>query len=475
MSATHSPGIRRLVWTGVALFAAVAIVGVTILVGEILMLERIIQTAARDTQSAATAAEIKVSALEYQRLSNLSQITGEPALTVARAQAGARLRALVAQAVDSAGAAHERGLIQRISAALTRYLKVRAEIDTQTHDFEALVRRSRPAFTELLSAVEAWRDVNNVRFAEARARAQRAKGLSILVGIAASALLIAGFLLVGFGVRRYLARPVLTLHAAMDAFRDGDMDVRGAPQGADELQELAHMFNDMASRLAEQRRAQLEFLAGVTHDLKNPLTTLRNGLVLLESEPSEAQRSRKRDMLDDQVASLARMLDDLLDATRIEAGELELRCMPFDLRGLVEDIVQMYVPTAPNHRITAELPRTAVQVVADPLRIEQVLRNLLSNAIKYSSGGSIDVRVAKQGAQAVIEITDEGCGIAPEDVSNIFLPFQRRKLNAAPGVGLGLSVVRRIIRAHGGTIEVDSRVGQGSTFRVRLPSEDKQA
>ncbi len=472
---THSPSIRTLVWTCLGLFAAIGIIVVSILVGTASVLERAIETVSRDTKSAAIADEIEVSAFEYQRLSNLLRITDEPEIVEAHAEVGSRLRELVTRATQYVGAAPEQRLIERLSAALSHYLRVRSEIDAETRDIEKLMRGSRPAFTELVSAVEALRDLNDVQAENARVRAQRAQGLSAMVGVTASVLLVVGFVLIGFGVRRYLARPVLALHGAVAAFRDGDLNVRGNPHGARELAELARMFNEMAGRLAEQRRAQLEFLAGVAHDLKNPLTTLRNGLLMLEHERSETQRGRKRDVLDDQVALLARMIDDLLDATRIEAGELELRCVPFDLRNLVRNIVQMYAPTAPAHRIVARLPPVPVYFVADPLRIEQVLRNLLSNAIKYSPGGSIDVRVDQDGASTVIEVTDSGYGIAPQDVSNIFLPFRRRNLNVASGAGLGLSVVRRIVVGHGGSIEVDSCVGKGSTFRVRLPSHGNQA
>jgi signal transduction histidine kinase len=230
------------------------------------------------------------------------------------------------------------------------------------------------------------------------------------------------------------------------------------------------MFNDMAISLSQQRKAQLTFLAGVAHDLKNPLSTLKTGMYTLEHEASEVRRGNTRATLDRQVDLLNRMVDDLLDATRIEAGQLELRWATFDLRRLVNDVVRLYVPTAPEHQITSRIPDEPVMVEADGLRIEQVLRNLVSNAIKFSPyGGSVEVALERGSNEVALSVSDRGIGIPRDEHTSIFLPFRRRDLNVAPGAGLGLSVVRRIVSAHGGSIDVESEPGAGSTFRVRLP------
>jgi signal transduction histidine kinase len=237
-----------------------------------------------------------------------------------------------------------------------------------------------------------------------------------------------------------------------------------------EVSELANMFNDLASNLVQQRKAQLTFLAGVAHDLKSPLSTLKTGMYMLENEPSEQRRGEIRLSLDRQIGLLNRMVDDLLDATRIEAGQLELRPAEFDLRRLVNDVVRLYVPAAPSHEITARLPDEPVVIDADPMRIEQVIRNLVSNAIKFSpSGGPVEVAAEMAADAVVLSVSDRGIGIAPEELQSIFLPFRRRKPSVLPGAGLGLSVVRRIVTAHNGTVEVTSEPGTGSTFRVTLP------
>src|SRR5690606_35828359 len=151
------------------------------------------------------------------------------------------------------------------------------------------------------------------------------------------------------------------------------------------------------------------------------------------------------------------MVDDLLDATRIEAGKLEMRFEECDLRVAVDDMIRLYAPTSPEHRISAKLPDQPVLVEADPLRLEQVVSNLLSNAIKYSPrGGTVGVTIETTADEAVLSVADEGVGISPEERSDIFLPFRPRKAEAPAGAGLGLSVVRRIVEAHGGRIDVES-------------------
>jgi signal transduction histidine kinase len=165
------------------------------------------------------------------------------------------------------------------------------------------------------------------------------------------------------------------------------------------------------------------------------------------------------------------MVGDLLDATRIEAGELALRLTALDLRTAAQAMIDLFTPAATAHRITLKAPDRAVLIRGDALRIEQVISNLLSNAIKYSpAGGPVDVAVSQTDREAELSVADRGSGIPAEEIANMFLPFRRLPATSQiRGVGLGLSVVARIVSAHGGRIEVESTPGVGSTFRVRLP------
>jgi signal transduction histidine kinase len=173
-----------------------------------------------------------------------------------------------------------------------------------------------------------------------------------------------------------------------------------------------------------------------------------------------------------QVARLDRMVGDLLDATRIEAGRFELSLEERDARELATAVVELYLAGGSSHDLRLQLPEEPVLLSCDATRVEQVLHNLVSNALKYSQAGSrVDVLVGHEGDEAVLSVVDRGIGISNEELRTLFAPFRRtgRAREKAPGVGLGLSVARRIVEAHGGRIEVESRPGVGSTFRVRLP------
>ena len=173
-----------------------------------------------------------------------------------------------------------------------------------------------------------------------------------------------------------------------------------------------------------------------------------------------------------QIERLDRMVGDLLEATRVEAGCLELRPAPLDVRPIVGQVVELYRPVSPAHEIVFVESTEPVVAACDSTRIEQVVTNLVSNAIKYSpEGGRVIVSAFAERSEAIVSVSDEGMGIPSEERERIFEPFRRtrRSRELVPGVGLGLSVARKIVAGHGGTLEVESRVGAGSTFRVRLP------
>jgi signal transduction histidine kinase len=166
------------------------------------------------------------------------------------------------------------------------------------------------------------------------------------------------------------------------------------------------------------------------------------------------------------------MVGDLLDATRIEAGKLELQLEERDARELAHAVVELYQAAGPSHELKLSLPDTPVLLSCDGARIEQVLNNLVSNAIKYSAEGTrVDVTVLQQGDAVLLSVADQGMGISADEQRHLFAPFRRTHgaREHAPGAGLGLSVARRIVEAHGGRIEVDSHPGRGSVFRVHLP------
>lgn len=329
---------------------------------------------------------------------------------------------------------------------------------------EQLIQDERDAGRHAWVRAEIWDRVGNV------------------IGIAVGAGALIGFLVVLLRMHHFLTRPLLGLGDAIRRIARGDAQARAPERGAAELVDIAHALNAMADRLARLDADRLRFLGGVAHDLRNPLAVLRAATHLLQPDGgprlSDDDQREAITVIGRQVTRLERMVGDVLDAARIESGHLELRMNRQDLRVLAKETVYLHQVSSIKHEIDLEVPDEPVMVRCDSTRIEQVLNNLLSNAIKYSPrGGVVTVTVGLDGGQAAVSVTDRGIGIAADELEQVFEPFRRTGASreTIPGVGLGLSVSRRIIEDHGGSIEVTSQPGYGSTFRVLLPIEDERA
>nr|MBA2320845.1 response regulator [Deltaproteobacteria bacterium] len=259
--------------------------------------------------------------------------------------------------------------------------------------------------------------------------------------------------------------------------------VSGRVGGADEsdeavLVQLAHVASvaienaRLTDQLREHDRRKDEFLAILAHELRNPLAPLRTGLSILDI--ADAPRAaRTRAMMGRQLGNLVRLVDDLLDVSRITLGKVSLRAERLDLARVVEDAVDTARPLleARQHRLEVALPNGPVAIDGDPTRLSQVLANLLSNAAKYTpERGRIALVVAQEGATAVIRVVDDGVGIAPAMLPRVFDLFTQVAGETQSGLGIGLTLARRLVALHGGTVEAESPgPGQGSTFTVRLP------
>ena len=179
-----------------------------------------------------------------------------------------------------------------------------------------------------------------------------------------------------------------------------------------------------------------------------------------------------------QVTRLERMAGDLLESVTLEAGQVTLRTEDVDARDLAVDVVQLYASSSDRHVLDVALPDDPVPVSCDRMRLEQVLSNLLSNAIKYSpDGGTVSLSLVAEDREAVFIVRDEGIGMNEADAAVAFEPFRRSKAleDAVPGSGLGLFIVRRLVEAHAGRIELETAAGQGSTFTVRIPIDRERS
>lgn len=336
----------------------------------------------------------------------------------------------------------------------------------------------RAAFQPAIQAVTALVDVNVADARQERRLAARYDLFGHFLAGGSAALLAAMVGAVAFWLRRRAFRPVLDLAGAMERFTAGDRTARAETGGPAELSEMSRRFNDLADSQAHQREREMAFLAGIAHDLRNPLSALKcsRGVVRPDRPlPEEPVVRRAFELVYRQVDRMDRLVGDLLDTARIEAGQLHLDKAPRDLRELARASCELFESASEKHRIELEAPADPVIATCDAHRIEQVLDNLLSNAIKYSpAGGVVRVRVRAEAGRALLSVADAGEGIAAEDLQRVFEPFQRAgaRDSKIPGMGLGLFVARRIVEGHGGTIGVDSRPGAGTTFEVALPQAE---
>ena len=230
------------------------------------------------------------------------------------------------------------------------------------------------------------------------------------------------------------------------------------------------VWRDISERRALEQ-LQREVLAMVTHDLKTPLTSIKAMAQLMQRRGVYREQSVTNIVA--QAERLERLVNDLLDVSRLETGRLELQRETVDLVAVVRETVEAARALSPAHRISVEAPDRPLMGEFDYHRLAQILQNLLSNAVRYSPAGStIRVSVTDLGDAAQIAVSDQGPGIPPEALARIFERFYRAEAAAVSqpqGLGLGLYIARGLVEAHGGRVWAESTAGQGSTFYVRLP------
>lgn len=272
-------------------------------------------------------------------------------------------------------------------------------------------------------------------------------------------------------LRRDVLRPLLGLSAVMARHGGGSLAARAPEVGVFELREMARRFNDMADAQAQRQREQLDFVASIAHDLRTPLGALTTSTQLAVRHQGSDQE-RLLEVIARQADRLNRLVDELLDTARIQAGRLNLDLAVVDLEALASEALELFRASAPDRQFVLDVHAGPPLVRCDPNRVSQVLNNLVSNALKYSPAtGRVEIALSREEEFAVVRVRDEGIGLSKEDLPDLFKPYRRttRGQSYASGVGLGLFGVKRIIEAHGGSITAESVLGHGATFVVRLP------
>jgi signal transduction histidine kinase/ActR/RegA family two-component response regulator len=301
----------------------------------------------------------------------------------------------------------------------------------------------------------------------------------VMVASVALAALLSGWL------QATVTEPILEVaRVAREVMDKRDYSLRARKTTEDEIGELVDSFNGMiadtgrraeALREADQRKD--EFLATLAHELRNPLAPLRNAVEILRMpNATEPMSARALQMMDRQLLQMVRLVDDLLDVSRITTGKLMVRRSTIVLQDAVRDAVDTVKPflDTRQHSLEVRLPEAPVSVEGDRTRLAQVFSNLLHNAGKYTDpGGHIAISVERDGDAAVVKVADNGLGLDPafsEAIFEMFVQVDRSLTRTQAGLGVGLTLARRLIALHGGAITASSEgVGRGTVFAVRLP------
>ena len=271
-------------------------------------------------------------------------------------------------------------------------------------------------------------------------------------------------------------------------YRTNDNRIEGVVITFADISDLKSIEQELARLLTSEQGARAEaeqavrlrdiFFTVASHELKTPLTVLLGNAQAIQRRVERAGKYSERDLqaiqsIATQTVRINRLINLLLDISRIESGQLSLALAPLDLVGLTRRMIHEVQPELRQHTTTLVAPEKPVRVNGDELRLEQVIQNLIRNAIKYSpEGGEVQITIETRDTMACLSVSDHGIGIPEDERPQVFQRFFRARNAEAykiSGLGVGLFVVREIISRHGGTIEISSRENEGSTFVICLP------
>ena len=307
---------------------------------------------------------------------------------------------------------------------------------------------------------------------------------NLFIGVAAGAIALA--LLLGFVLSWSVIGPIQRIDSRLAAIASGDFSGRVDVTNRDELGALAENVNQMNDELRRLYREletasqhKSDFLANMSHELRTPLNAIIGFSQVLRDGMVGDVNEKQAEYLDDILSSgnhLLSLINDVLDLSKVEAGQVELEHAPFSLQDALERGVAMVRERATRDGVQVTLAANPdVDVVAgDERRIRQVIFNLLTNAVKFTPpGGTVDVRARQVNGEVNVSVADTGRGIAGEDLRRIFEEFQQTEagIEQGEGTGLGLALSKRLVELHGGRIWVDSQLGRGSTFVFTIPTK----
>ena len=295
--------------------------------------------------------------------------------------------------------------------------------------------------------------------------------MHLIAGVTSAAIAFA----IGLYLALTLSRPLRRIRRGAEAMGAGNLDVRVKETGDDEIRSVARALNALAETLQREEELRKESVADFAHELRTPVMGLLARVEAAQDGVFDDEAANLAAM-HDEALRLTRLLDDLSALADAERPGLLLALAPVDLSavaaGPAETLRQGFVDK--GIEFTTDLQATVV--AGDRKRLEQVVVNLLTNALRYTdAGGRVSLTVRQVGGNAELEVADSGIGIAPEDVPHVFTRFwrgEKSRSRVTGGAGIGLSIVKELVRAHGGEVTLESRAGEGSVFRVVIPSSE---
>ncbi len=367
--------------------------------------------------------------------------------------------------------ANLKGLVGKIAGSSAHAFPLHARAENLSVDLEVAARRLAESTTVKTNALVAE---NRRAYVSSR---------NLFIGVGAGTVFLALFL--GFVLSWSLIWPIQRIGGRLAAIASGDFSGRVDVANRDELGTLATNVNRMNDELRRvyrelesASRHKSEFLANMSHELRTPLNAIIGFSQVLRERMFGEINEKQREYLEDILSSgnhLLSLINDVLDLSKVEAGQIELEINRFSLREALERGLVMVRERATKDgvQLVLELDPAAEVVEGDERRIRQVIFNLLSNAVKFTPpGGRVELKSARHDGEVRVSVTDTGPGIAAEDQERIFEEFQQTEAGAGQreGTGLGLALSKRLVELHGGRIWVDSEPGEGSAFVFTLPS-----
>lgn len=295
-------------------------------------------------------------------------------------------------------------------------------------------------------------------------------------GIMLTSFIVSAFILLVVAITgvyfvKSICVPLARIGGTAKKLAKGDFSERIPVTSHDEIGQLSRAFNEMADELENSEQIKNDFISSVSHELRTPLTAIKGWSETLESGYDPESFAKGMKVITGETKRLEEMVEDLLDFSRIQSGHFSLQMTTLDVIAELEDALLIYIDKSKkeNIRLTYNEPEFMCAVVGDKNRLRQVFINIIDNALKYTEpGGAIDIVAEKNDSAVIVSVSDTGAGIAPEDLPKVKTKFYKAN-KTKHGSGIGLAVADEIVTRHGGTLDIESELGKGTTVTIILP------